>query len=59
MTRRLSFRVIEGGRDLHRIPVVPRDDASTQRGVVIGLALSAPCWCFVAALVAALYGGWL
>ena len=41
MTRPLSFRVIEGGRDK---PTYPRDDMDPSRGVLIACALSVPLW---------------
>jgi hypothetical protein len=42
---RLSFRVIESGRSLHRQPLVPVEpEPMPARGIVIGLALSVPVW---------------
>jgi hypothetical protein len=48
---RLSFRVIEGGRSLHRQPLIPVEpDPMPARGIVIGLALSVPVWWGLTAL---------
>lgn len=41
MTRRLSFRVTEGGNNK---PLYPRDDSNPARGVMFGMALSVPLW---------------
>jgi len=61
MTRPLSFRVIEGGRDK---PLYPRDDSNPARGVLIACALSVPLWwptyvglCWVAAWARVVVGG--
>jgi len=48
MTRPLSFRVIEGGRDK---PVYPRDDSNPARGVLIACALSVPIYVGIGAVV--------
>lgn len=49
--RQMSFRVIEGGRSLHRQPLVPVEpEPMPSRGIVIGLALSVPVWFGLVAL---------
>ena len=59
MTRPLSFRVIDGGRDKP-----PHDDSNPARGVLIACALSVPLWwptyvglCWVAAWARVVVGG--
>lgn len=53
---KLSFRVIEGGRDLHRVPVIPRDDLAPAYGFALAMVGGVMLWAGIAALVWNVWG---
>ncbi len=49
---RMSFRVpdLSRGRDLHRIPVVPRDDLAPAAGLALAMVGGVMLWAGIAVL---------